>query len=233
MKLAVISDIHGNHLGLRAVLEKIKALKIKRILILGDFVGYYYWPEIVINELCNFNYIAIKGNHEDILKNYLIDREYRNRINIKYGNGIDFAIKKIKKKDLDWLINLPEKKELKISGNNFLLCHGAPWDKNEYVYPNKFGKFRRKYLNLPFKWILQGHTHYPMIKVLPNSIVLNPGSVGQPRDGSVGAQWAMIDTKNNIAEQFCEKYDNSKIISKVKEINPELPYLANILKGKK
>ena len=233
MKIAVISDIHGNHLALKAVLKKIKTLRIKKILILGDFVGYYYWPEIVIKELNKFNYIAIKGNHEDMLKDYLSDKEVRKKINIKYGHGINFALKKLKKKDLDWLINLPDRKILRISGNNILLCHGAPWNKNEYIYPNKFYKFKKKYLEFPFKWILQGHTHYPMIQVLDNSIVVNPGSVGQPRDGSCGAQWAMIDTKNNIAEQFCEDYDNSKIISKVEEMNPEIPYLANILKGKK
>ena len=233
MKLAVISDIHGNHFGLRAVLKRIKSFKINKVLILGDFVGYYYWPEKVINMLSKFDCSAVAGNHEFLLKKSMEDKNFLHQVNVKYGNGIEQAIKKLSKKEIEWLTNLPENKIIHIEKETFFLCHGSPWNNNEYVYPNKFCKFKHRYSDYPYRWILQGHTHYPMIKKNEDSIIINPGSVGQPRDGSGKAQWAMIDIKNRITKFFNEVYNSEELLETVEKINPELPYLKNILIGKK
>ena len=63
MKIAILSDIHGNFDALNVVLEECKKIKIDKYLFLGDYVGYYYGQK-VWNRICQLNGIKIKGNHE-------------------------------------------------------------------------------------------------------------------------------------------------------------------------
>ena len=62
MKIAIISDIHGNYEALFSVLEKAKKESVEHLLILGDIVGYYYHPDKVLNLLAQWSYDMIKGN---------------------------------------------------------------------------------------------------------------------------------------------------------------------------
>jgi diadenosine tetraphosphatase ApaH/serine/threonine PP2A family protein phosphatase len=59
--------------------------------------------------------------------------------------------------------------------------------------------------------------------------VINPGSVGQPRDKQIGAQWAQLDTISNKVDFFCEQYDIEHVVQESKIRHPEVPYLASIL----
>ena len=79
------------------------------------------------------------------------------------------------------------------------------------------------------KWVVQGHTHYPMIRKFENISVINPGSVGQPRNKDQGAQWALLDTESDKIEHFCEQYDSSEVVMESKKRHPEIPYLADVL----
>ena len=67
MKLAILSDIHGNHIALQTVLAAIKHYEIDKLVVAGDFVGYYFWPRDVIELLESWDIIAIRGNHEEML----------------------------------------------------------------------------------------------------------------------------------------------------------------------
>ena len=68
MKIAVLSDIHGNNFALDDVLKECKLENVEKLLILGDIVGYYYHPELVLKMLSEWEYEIIKGNHEVILQ---------------------------------------------------------------------------------------------------------------------------------------------------------------------
>ena len=78
--------------------------------------------------------------------------------------------------------------------------------------------------------MVQGHTHYPMIKNYGKVTVINPGSVGQPRNRQLGAQWALLDTESDKIEHFCEKYDSSLVMMEAKKRHPEISYLEDVLK---
>ena len=71
MKIAILSDIHGNFLSLKAVIKEIKIKKINKIICLGDYINYYYEPDKCIDLLKSINAKCIKGNHENILPIYL------------------------------------------------------------------------------------------------------------------------------------------------------------------
>ena len=91
MKVAVISDIHGNYDALVKVLEECKERNIEKYLFLGDYVGYYYEPKKVWDKICQLNGIKIKGNHEDLLKDSITSKVRMRQIKDKYGIGHQLA----------------------------------------------------------------------------------------------------------------------------------------------
>jgi putative phosphoesterase len=216
MKIAFISDIHGNFTALHSVLMDIKKLKIKKIYCLGDMVNYYYEPHKCIDLLIKNNVISIKGNHEKILF-----ETYKNKIKFDkysklYGNSIKINHKKLKEKHLKFLKTLSFQKKININGKKILLAHGAPWKNNFYFYPNVKKKWITKISKYKYDFIILGHTHIPMEKKLTkNKKLLNPGSIGQPRDKTCGASWMILDTDNMNFKILKTKYDYTKIIKQI------------------
>jgi len=230
LKLALLSDIHGNCYALKAVLEEIKRRNIDTLIITGDFVGYYFWPVEVFKLLKGWNVIAIRGNHDKMLE-CTNNKAYRVKIRKKYGSGLDIALDQLDKKNIEWLMHLPNSFEYETKDGGILLCHGSPWDGDEYIYPDVNNDLLSKYSNIgtDVKWVVQGHTHYPMCKNVYGISIINPGSVGQPRNGQLGAQWALLDTTSGKLKHFCERYEISKVIRESERRHPEIPYLAKIL----
>ena len=229
MRLALVSDIHGNHYALTAVLTAIRQKKIDTLLITGDFVGYYFWPVEVMQLLETWNVVAIRGNHERMLEKARTDKNFLQMVNSKYGSGLNIALDQLDSIAIDWLTGLPDSLVYDSHNSRLLLCHGSPWDGDEYVYPDTERETLDKYTSLDVQWVVQGHTHYPMIRKFGDVTVINPGAVGQPRNRQPGAQWAMLDTVSTKIEHFCEQYDISQVVNESMKKHPEIPYLADIL----
>lgn len=229
MKLALLSDIHGNYYALKAVLDILKHKNIDTLIIAGDFVGYYFWPVEVFELLKEWNLVAVCGNHDRMLKSAINDKNYRFKVRNKYGSGLDIALEQLDKKTIEWLMCLPDSLKYETQEGVMLLCHGSPWDKDEYVYPDADNMSFNRYADLGVRWVVQGHTHYPLYKKVDNVLLINPGSIGQPRNMKLGAQWALLDTISGEVAYFCEQYDSSKVIIESNKKHPEIPYLANIL----
>tara|TARA_B100000767_G_C19731109_1_gene521723 strand:+ start:951 stop:1643 length:693 start_codon:yes stop_codon:yes gene_type:complete len=221
MKICILSDIHGNYDALKKCLVEAKKNDAEIILCLGDYVGYYYEPEKCIDLLIKEKAICIKGNHENILLDLLKDKKKLPLFVSKYGNGINLALKKLKKKHLNFIKKLDDNKEIVIDNLRFLLSHGSPWDANRYIYPNKFKNYINKFNKYNYDFFLLGHTHIQMKKRIKNNIVLNPGSVGQPRDGDDLAKWAIIDTKTRKIFFKKTKFNSNSLIKKIKKYDPE------------
>ena len=107
MKIAVISDIHGNCDALVEVLKKAKKEKVEHLLILGDIVGYYYHPDKILELLSEWSFDMIKGNHENILEDLIANPSLSETIRLKYGSGHQEAINKLTSRQLDFLGGLP------------------------------------------------------------------------------------------------------------------------------
>lgn len=229
MKLGLISDIHSNHRALAAVLDSIKQHYVDKLLIAGDFVGYYFWPAEVLQLLQTWSVVAVRGNHERMLECAGADYDYLAEIEKKYGTGIRVALDNLAPDQIDWLTSLPDSLEFDTEDGKILLCHGSPWDVDEYVYPDAGVELQEKYAALDFSWVVQGHTHYPMVKKIHDVTAINPGAVGQPRNRQPGAHWALLDTKSRQVEHFCEQYDIGEVIKESQKRHPELPYLSQIL----
>mgnify|MGYP001188504222 FL=1 len=112
MKIAVISDIHGNYDALVAVLKKAKMEGVQHLLVLGDIVGYYYHPDKILEALSEWSFDIVKGNHEYILEGLIANPSLGESIRLKYGRGHQAAIDKLSSQQLDFLRDLPETKSV-------------------------------------------------------------------------------------------------------------------------
>jgi putative phosphoesterase len=230
MKLALLGDVHGNHRALTAVLSVASLLGVESLLITGDLVGYYDAPLAVLDMLRSWKHYLVRGNHEDMLKIARSDNDFLSKVDLKYGTGLRSAIEQLTESQLDELCNLPHPLDLEIDGCKILLCHGSPWDNNQYIYPDAKIELLEKCALQEYDLIVLGHSHYPMTHRIGKTLIVNPGSVGQPRNGKPGAHWAIFDTSTHSLEFFNEKYDYLALVSECKRRNPKLPYLADVLK---
>jgi len=233
VKIGLLADIHGNASALGAILSSAKQNKIDRLLIAGDFVGYYFEPRKVLEMLSTWKYDAVRGNHEEMLDACARKPELLSEVRKKYGPGIDIALKELQLNQINFLSNLPHPLDILIDNVNFRLCHGSPVDLNRYLYPDVDLSVIRNLDAGDADVVVFGHTHYPTLKYIENKLFINPGSVGQPRNGQRGAHWAIYQTKTREVEFKVEEYDSRILINNCRLKCPAIPYLAEILERRK
>lgn len=229
MKLALLGDIHGNAPALRAVLESAEKEGVEQLLITGDIIGYYFEPAEVMDLLSSWDKAWVRGNHEDMLVQALNNEEYLSKVDAKYGTGLRVAIDTLSTEDIDELCALPHPLNMDIDGCKIMLCHGSPWDVNSYVYPDAEEDLLSRCVDSSWDITILGHTHYPMSKKSESGWIINPGSVGQPRNRKPGAQWGLFDTELYELRLISNSYDAGPVIRDCMHRHPELSYLANVL----
>jgi putative phosphoesterase len=193
MKIAIISDIHSNCFALKAVLDDIQKYKVDNLFVLGDIFGYYPWASETYKLLLPFLNVAIviKGNHDQLL----LDKEAPSPLPSYW-----FAAKQNEEQLLQnftmaitWLQQLNFYKKLQVENYNIEMYHGTPNNaENGRYYPTDIGNILPWYpTNNTI--IFLGHAHYPFIYQQKDrtSFIINPGSVGQPRDGNPMPSWAL------------------------------------------
>jgi len=189
MKIALISDIHGNFCYLKAVVDELERHSPDRVYCLGDLVGYYDAPDQVI-EWCIKNDVAcVKGNHEKLLLGDITadpskDIFYRSKVQ---RDSLSDA-------HISYLKNLPDAIDVTISGKRFYFTHSKPGDCVGYAY--EVNEIDQDFLR-DYDYYCYGHTHIPMIRYHYGTVVVNPGSVGQPRDFSRQPSYALIDLERD------------------------------------
>ena len=168
MTSAFLSDIHANADALEKSLRFLRSLNIKTIYCLGDIIGYGSYPNEVVSLIRKEKVVAIKGNHEKIF----LKGVYPEKYNMPYTKNV------LTDSSLDYLKALPEIIELK--EYNAVLSHAVPFTDDDYCYADSdFSVFN----SLNYNMIFMGHAHRPMLVTYHAKRIINPGSVGQPRDG--------------------------------------------------
>ena len=231
MKIGLLSDIHANAHALKAVLKSAKEKEVSKLLCCGDYIGYYYEPDKILPLLDQWDWEGVSGNHEAMLNNFINKKNQKEKISDKYGSGISIAAEKLAHDAIIRYNKMPIKKKLTINDYKVLLCHGSPWDRDFYVYPDANEKIKNKMFTYDsdFDLLVFGHTHYPVSWEKNNQKIINPGSVGQPRDRIPGAAWALWDTDLNKVNFYKEEYDVNLIIDMCKKHNPDIDYLSKVL----
>lgn len=229
MKVAILSDIHANIYALEAVLVDCEKESVGHFIVAGDLVGYYYWPQPVVQRLMHdTRFTCIRGNHEDILAETIYNPSSAERYRQKYGSGYDICRESLCDYELEWLLGLPAKVELTLKGAHFSVHHGSPQAIDEYIYPDAKAEVLAQY-HVGRDFTVLGHTHYPFMHYLDGHILLNPGSVGQSRDIGGHACYALVDLSNRTLRFKRIPYDKSLVVAEARARDPAISYLANIM----
>ena len=229
MKIAVVADVHANLAALNAALADIRSEGIDQLLVAGDLVGYYFQPAEVLETLNDWNAHYVRGNHEDMLLRAMREPQTLDGIRRNYGSGLDIALKSLGANTLSTIEVWPTMRTLEFGKRRLLLCHGSPSDTDQYLYPDCSDEALAPYATIGVDLVICGHTHYPMLRSVENTLFLNPGSLGQPRNGQPGAHWATIDTRDLRITHRISPYDSSALVSECRHRHPELPYLHEVL----
>lgn len=233
MKIAITSDYHANIIATKAVYAEIAKSDIDAIIVAGDLIGYYFSPREVVSCIrkSTIPTFVIKGNHEEILISCLSNMSFRTRVLEKYGPGIEFAINQLSANEIEWIMNLCHPSMVIIDGCRILLSHGSPYDINKYFYPDTDLSALEVMKNC-CDVIVMGHTHYPFTREVGSSLIINPGSVGQPRNRQPGAHWSILNTSTKKVIHRITPYDLTELVIQCRMLAPNHPYLHQVLTRK-
>jgi len=208
MKYLIISDLHSNLEALSAVLASVKRKRFDRVLVLGDLVGYGANPNQVVDIVRRTKQaVVIRGNHDKVACGI----ENGENFNRAAQASAQWTQKKLTPENRSYLSHLPQGPAL--VDNEVLISHGTPIDEDAYIFSDydAFEVFQM----LDFQICFFGHTHLPVVYAVSNQrlytfrpngervkialmsgfkYMVNPGSVGQPRDKNPLASFAIFDS---------------------------------------
>ncbi len=228
MRYLVLTDIHGNLEALEACLADAAVHKYDGTLVLGDLVGYGADPNAVVDRIRGLNPVAIvRGNHDKVA----CGLEEADGFNSVARNAVRWTFDTLTAENRAWLAELPQG-PIQVS-EMVEICHGSPFDEDSYVFDELDAARALKTSSRPL--CLFGHTHCPAafelsLDALDSAVpfvqsrvqlvdgskhLVNPGSVGQPRDGDPRAAYAIVDEAARRVDMFRVKYAVSDAQAKV------------------
>jgi predicted phosphodiesterase len=235
MRYLIFTDIHGNLEALLAVLKSVQKKRVDHYIFLGDLVGYGASPNEVIQKILTLKPLSIiRGNHDKAVSGL----DSIQTFNPIAASAIFWTKKTITRKNLDFLARLKQSPE--IIHDNITICHGAPFDEDYYIFGEFDAAEAFSYIQTPLCFF--GHTHFPFVYAEKDGNVegtflegnaneiklekgvrylINPGSVGQPRDRNPRAAYATYDSDTRIVKFFRVDYDIDA--AKKKILDEKLP----------
>ena len=220
MRYLVISDMHGNLEALQAVLSRVRRKRFDAVLMLGDVVGYGAAPNQVVDALRGLRtkMVRIRGNHDKVVAG-IDDGSSFNHVALAAAL---WTTDKLTPAHLQWVRSLPKGPQEVAPG--LAICHGSPLDEDVYVFTDfdAFQIFAEHRVPVTFF----GHTHIPSVfvqtserlfaaplrdegklEIDPGSrYLINPGSIGQPRDRDPRAAFMTYDSERRVVRWYRVEY---------------------------
>jgi len=243
MRYAIVADIHANLAAFTAVLDDIEHRGgVEEVWCLGDVVGYGPDPHQCLELLRQYNHVCVAGNH---------DWAAIGKINISDFNpyaaaACRWTAQQLDQEDIQYLDRLP----LVIKKDDFTLVHGSPrhpiW---EYLLSTSSAKENFAYFQSQF--CLIGHSHVPLIfeysqsstcslsefpadtplTLAQNRLLINLGSIGQPRDGDPRASYAIYDSQTRSISLYRIPYDISATQARMVKCRLPMPLVTRLSYG--
>jgi putative phosphoesterase len=188
MRILLVADIHANWPALQAVANDAHDV----CLCLGDLVDYALEPAPCIDWVRRCARLTVRGNHDHgVAQNVTVV----GRAGFKYLTGVTRPLtrERLDEKDLRYLAGLPVTRTLTLENTRFLLVHATPRDPLDEYAPADAEFWARRLENVEADVVCVGHTHQPYVLEVGHKLVINPGSVGLPRDGDPRASCAIIE----------------------------------------
>lgn len=244
MRYAILADIHSNLAAFEAVLQDIEAKGgCEQIWCLGDVVGYGPDPVECIELLQRQKHLCIAGNHDWAA----IDKIDTSDFNPIAAQACQWTAQQLTGDDISYLENLP----LNLCQDDFTLVHGSPrepiW---EYLLSTRAARDNFGYFETNFCFI--GHSHVPLVfeyidqsgkctirqleagdilELGERRLVINPGGVGQPRDGDPRASYGIYDVDAKLFHLYRVEYDIEVTQKRMVEAALPLPLILRLSQG--
>lgn len=233
MRTLVLSDLHANLSALNAVLAAAKG-RWERVVCLGDIVGYGPDPSEVTTEIRKLGARTIRGNHDKAVTELMSTDDF----NPIAKAAVDWTRSQLSPENLKWLAELPQGP---VEAEGLVLVHGAFQDEDEYVFTPS--QALEGLLDSTAAITFFGHTHHQggfaydtsknnleILNIRPRATesfaplriesgrryLLNPGSVGQPRDGDPRAGFAITDLDHHVVEFSRVPYDVAAVQARMR-----------------
>lgn len=212
MRYLILSDMHGNWDALKAVLRKVRRKRFDIVLMLGDLVGYGAAPNQVVDAIreVRSKMYTVRGNHDKVVATL----EDGSTFNAAARTAATWTTRKLTSTNLNFVRTLP-RGPIHLP-DELAICHGSPLDEDTYVFSTETAKeiFRSHPATVTFF----GHTHIPCVftcrsnRILGRQLydvgelllepgaryLINPGSIGQPRDRDPRASYMIYDGDQRV-----------------------------------
>jgi len=236
MRTLVLSDLHANVTALDAALSAAKG-RWDRVVCLGDVVGYGPDPNEVASKIRELGAKTIRGNHDKAATDKMATDDFNPVAKV----AVDWTRSQLSAENMKWLIELPQGP---LEADGIVLVHGAFQDEDEYVFTP--AQALEGLLDSTARVTFFGHTHHQggfsyenssnnleVLHIKPRSAeafaalrtepriryLLNPGSIGQPRDGDARAGFAIADLEHQVVEFWRVAYDVAAVQERMRAVH--------------
>ena len=222
MKICFFSDIHGNGYAFDAFLKEMEGRKPDKIIFGGDYAGYYYDADRIISKMRELRFTCVLGNHDKMLLEVLDGERDLSPLTERYGSSYEMLVSKLLKENEQFLRSLPLFYEMEADGVKLGFFHGSPRDfLNDRIYPDtEITDSTEIALFEKYDYVFSGHTHHKLVKQFGKTILINPGSAGQQRDGK-GTSYVLFDTEKREWEICSFPYDIDSLEQDIDRLEPE------------
>ncbi len=187
MRILLLADLHANWPALRAVNEPHDVC-----LCLGDLVDYALDPAPCLNWVRQHARWTVRGNHDHgVAQNVVVS----GRNGFRYLTAVTRPLtrERLGPDYLRYLSRLPVSQMVTLDDTRFLMVHATPRDPLDEYAPPDADFWQRRLQDVEAEVVCVGHTHLPYVLEVGDKLVINPGSLGQPRDGDPRASYAVIE----------------------------------------
>ncbi len=248
MRILILSDIHSNLEALEKCMELAEG-RYDRAVCLGDLVGYGPDPNAVVERVRGTTEVVIRGNHDKACSGVTDASDF----NVLARLATAWTREQLTAENISFLRSLPEGP---LAEDGFQLVHGSPEDEDEYLFG--LAQAVPELHKATFQITLFGHTHHqggfvmhsngrmqtihipPAKDGLVRTVeledgaryLINPGSVGQPRDGDWRAAFAVLDQKAKRAEYYRSRYNLAATQTKMMQSRLPEPLIRRLELGR-
>lgn len=235
MKLAFISDIHGNAQALESVLQDITAKNVDQIYVLGDLCYRGPEPKRSIDLIRSLNATVIKGNADEWVVRGIRNGEVSDKVLELMNQERDWTHSQLDPSDIDYLANLPMDIHMKANElPSIYAFHATPQSLFEVIPPNAEDSLLEEKLmsTADASIYIYAHIHKPYIRYIGGKVIINIGSVGLPFDGLPKASYALVELDRDNIRTSIERvsFDVQKVIDLYKAVDyPNAEMMTRIL----
>ncbi|WP_426348184.1 metallophosphoesterase family protein [Alloiococcus sp. CFN-8] len=230
MRIACISDIHGNIYALNKVLDNIDENNADLIICLGDLTGYGPHPNEVVALIRRRRILCLKGNYDASV----VDNDFTFIRDTSINSfSLPWTSEELRASHKLYLESLPESLRLVFENRSFLFVHGSPSRINEYLTFDS-PEAKKHLSEIQEDVLVCAHTHIPGLHEIDNKLLINSGSVGKPKNGNPAASYVLIDIEKSgkVSGKVVQvEYDHSKTAKDMEMKNFPSKLISSIKNG--